>query len=54
MERIVREAIEIELHPYNIKREGGFCLSKSWKPLIGSLKFSGHDPKTFGEAVPHS
>jgi hypothetical protein len=23
----------------NINREGGFCLSKSWKPLIGSLKF---------------
>jgi hypothetical protein len=27
--RIVMEAIEIELHPYNINREGGFCLSKS-------------------------
>jgi hypothetical protein len=26
-------------HPYNINREGGFCLSKSWKPLISSLKF---------------
>jgi hypothetical protein len=25
----VRTNIEIELHPYNIKREGGFCLSKS-------------------------
>jgi hypothetical protein len=34
MDRIVREAIEIELHPYIINREGGFCLSKSWKPLI--------------------
>jgi hypothetical protein len=52
MDRIVREATEIELHPYNINREGGFCLSKSWKPLIGSLKLSGHDP--LGEAVPHS
>jgi hypothetical protein len=38
MGRIVREAIETELHPYNINREGGFCLSKSWKPFIGSLK----------------
>jgi hypothetical protein len=34
MDRIVREAIEIELDPYNINREGGFCLSKTWKPLI--------------------
>jgi hypothetical protein len=39
MDRIVREAIEIELHPYNINRVGGFCLSVSWKALIGSLKF---------------
>jgi hypothetical protein len=41
MDHIVREAIEIELHPYDINREGGFCLSKSWKPLIGSLKTYG-------------
>jgi hypothetical protein len=54
MDHIVREAIEIELHSYNINREGGFCLSKSWKPLIGSLKFSGQYPKTLGDAVPHS
>jgi predicted GIY-YIG superfamily endonuclease len=54
MDRIVREAIEIELHPYNINREGGFCLSKSWKPSIGSLKLSGHNPWTLGNAVPHS
>jgi hypothetical protein len=37
MDLIVEEAIEIKLYPYNINREGGFCLSKSWKPLIGSL-----------------
>jgi hypothetical protein len=29
MDRIVREAIEIELQPYNINKEDGFCLSKS-------------------------
>jgi hypothetical protein len=38
MDRIVREAIEIKLHPYNINRDGGFGLSKLWKPLIRSLK----------------
>jgi hypothetical protein len=27
MDRIVREAIEIELHLYNINRDGRFCLS---------------------------
>jgi hypothetical protein len=50
---IAEEAIEIELHPYNINREGGFCLSKSWKSLIGFLKFSGHNPSTLGDAVPY-
>jgi hypothetical protein len=25
MDSIVKEATEIELHPYNINREGGFC-----------------------------
>jgi hypothetical protein len=29
MDHIVREAIEIELHPNNMNRDVGFCLSKS-------------------------
>jgi hypothetical protein len=52
MDRIVREATETELHPYN--RDGVFCISKSWKPLFSSLKLSGHDPGTLGDAVPDS
>jgi hypothetical protein len=34
MECMVREVIEIELHPGNMNREEGFSLSKSWKPLF--------------------
>jgi hypothetical protein len=38
MDRIFMEAIEIELHPNNMNRKTGFCLSKSWKPLVCSVK----------------
>jgi hypothetical protein len=37
MECIIREAIEIKLHPDNMIREG-FSLSKGWKPLLQTLK----------------
>jgi hypothetical protein len=33
-----REAKEIKLHPSSMTREEGFSLSRSWKPLIHSLK----------------
>jgi hypothetical protein len=38
VDRIIMEAIEIELHPNNMNKETGFCLNKSWKPIICSLK----------------
>jgi hypothetical protein len=36
MDHIVREAIEVDLHPNSMNKDVGFCLSKLWKPLISS------------------
>ena len=46
LDRLKRKAIEIEMHPNNINRDGGFNLSRSWKPLLHKLKKRRQPPST--------
>ena len=40
MDQIVKEAIEIQLHPEHFNKESGFILSRTWQPVISLLKQS--------------
>jgi hypothetical protein len=38
MDWIIREEMEIELHPDNVNREDSLFLSQAWEPVIHDLK----------------
>jgi hypothetical protein len=40
MDRIIKEAIEIKLHPDNVNRDGSFMLSRAWQPAISWIRTS--------------
>jgi hypothetical protein len=37
MDRLVKDTIEIRLHPNNFNRDRGFTLSHAWQPVTNML-----------------
>jgi hypothetical protein len=38
MERLIMDAIQVEIHPNNLNREDGLRLSNTWKPIFKCIK----------------
>jgi hypothetical protein len=38
MDHLVKETIELQLHPNNFKGDGGFMLSRAWQPRLKKLR----------------
>jgi hypothetical protein len=44
-DRLIKEAVVLELHPTNMNREDGLTLSGSWKPFFRLLSVSRRSPQ---------